>query len=311
VTRALLLAVACAACGRLEFGARDDAAPIDAPLDAAAPCRTWGAFSAPQLVENINAFGMGNDDWHPSLTADDLTLYFYSFRSATLADADIWRATRPAVGQPFAIPERVADVSSPSYDWSPNLTADGLSLVFASNRPGGTGDFDFYEARRPDPSASFDAIDELKALNTTLTEDTAWISPDGLRVYFSSNRGTSDDIWFASRVTRLAQFSSGQLLTELSTPSFRDQAPGLSADELDIFFSSARGTTGFDIWHATRLAIDQPFAPPQPIPILNSANDDFAPSLSHDGSELYYSYDALAGGGGDANIFVAKRACLD
>jgi Tol biopolymer transport system component len=311
VTRALLLAVACAACGRLEFGSRDDAAPVDAPIDAAAPCRTWGTFGAPQLVENINALGMGNDDWHPSLTADDLTLYFYSFRTTTTNDADIWRATRPAVGQPFGTPELVADVSSASYDWSPNLTADGLSLVFASNRPGGTGDFDFYEARRTDPAGAFDTIDELKSLNSTMTEDTAWISPDGLRVYFSSNRGVGDDIWFASRPTRLAAFSSGQLLTELSTPAFSDKAPGLSADELDIFFSSARGTTGFDIWHATRLASDQPFSPPEPIAILNSANDDFAPSLSHDGSELYYSYDALSSGGGDANIFVAKRLCLD
>jgi Tol biopolymer transport system component len=310
VTRTVVLVLACAACGRLDFAARDDAAH-DAPIDAA-PCRTWGAFAAPVFVDNINTLGIGNDDWHPSLTADDLTLYFYSFRQGG-SFSDIYRATRPARSQPFGTPELFTDVSTATAsEWSPNLTADGLSLLFSSNRTGGTGDYDFYEARRTTTAGPFDMIEELPALNSTMTEDSAWISPDGLRVYFSSNRGATDDIFRASRPSRLSSFTNVELATELNVDSTRDVAPSLSADELEIFFSSERaGGSGFDIWYSTRSSISQPFAPPITLPSLNSGQDDFAPSLSHDGSELFYTYDALSLGGGDANIFVAKRPCLD
>src|SRR5262245_27746277 len=63
---------------------------------------------------------------NPTLTGDLLDLFFTSNRSDMAAD--VWTAHRAAPGDPFDPPTLVAEVSSPTYETSPAVSVDGLSL---------------------------------------------------------------------------------------------------------------------------------------------------------------------------------------
>jgi WD40-like Beta Propeller Repeat len=68
------------------------------------------------------------------------------------------------------------------------LSDDGLTLYFASTRD---GDSDLFVARRASAQESFGAPQPLSDLNTGAEERMPWVSPDGARLYFVSNRATA------------------------------------------------------------------------------------------------------------------------
>jgi Tol biopolymer transport system component len=87
---------------------------------------------------------------HPSLTADGLELFFFSDRPGGNGSQDIWVATRPNTSVPFGNPVPVSQVNSPYDDRTPQITADGLRLYFASDRPDGNlGGQDVRTSGRP------------------------------------------------------------------------------------------------------------------------------------------------------------------
>jgi Tol biopolymer transport system component len=134
-----------------------------------------------------------------------------------------------------------------------------------------------------------------------------------LRVVFASNRGTSFDLYAADRPDRASAFANLRLLNDVNTLA-AEEKPALSADELEIVFSSDRPGTGMlDLWHATRPSVDQPFGPAEELTVLNGPSDEYAPYLSADGTRLYYSYNVeTTGGPDDADVWVAtrSRSCL-
>jgi len=81
----------------------------------------------------------------PNVSGDGLTLYFHRGGGAGL---DIFRATRPAIGASFGAPELVTELNSSSDDGDPSISADGRTMFFSSNRPGGFSGRDLYVAVR-------------------------------------------------------------------------------------------------------------------------------------------------------------------
>jgi Tol biopolymer transport system component len=77
---------------------------------------------------------------------DDLTIYFSGTTGAT---SDIFVASRPARDAPFGPASVVDELSDPAAaDLDPDLSADGSTMVFASDRAGGSGKADIYIATR-------------------------------------------------------------------------------------------------------------------------------------------------------------------
>ena len=103
-------------------------------------------FSTPQLVAELSSSAIDED---PTFTGDLLEVCFMSNRAGT---KDIWTSHRAAATDAWAPPVRVAELSSPSDDWGPALTPDGLAIWFATDRVGGRAQL--WRASRADPLRS-------------------------------------------------------------------------------------------------------------------------------------------------------------
>ncbi len=298
--RGLALAVVAMGCGRFGFapGAGDTRASGDA-------C-SFGPFSAPTpLPGGVNS---PTDDWGPILSDDQLTMYFYSQRASSPGSPDIWWSHRADTSSNFPAATEIVEVSTPGHDHFPRPTADELELFLTNDT---TGPFNVYVSVRQDRASVWGApalVPELVA--NTSTQGLA-ISRDGLRMVLESNFTSEYHLYSTSRADRGSAFAPIQWITELNS-SGRDRSPWLSADELEIYFSSNRpGTLGLlDIYRASRPSIDASWSTPENVTELNSTNDDYAPALSNDGTQLYYSYNSATSGGANADVWLATRSCL-
>ena len=73
---------------------------------------------------------------------------FYSERAGGAGANDIWTSTRTTVTAPWSTPVAVTALNTSFGEIHPALDLDGLTIYFASNRPGGSGGNDLYMATR-------------------------------------------------------------------------------------------------------------------------------------------------------------------
>jgi TolB protein len=108
-----------------------------------------GAAGASGVV-NYTAVNSTADDGAPVLSRDGLTLYFSSKRAGTGArgNDDIWVARRAVATDGFAAPTDVGELNSAAADGPRWLSADSCTLYFTSDRAGGLGGYDLYQATR-------------------------------------------------------------------------------------------------------------------------------------------------------------------
>jgi peptidoglycan-associated lipoprotein len=82
---------------------------------------------------------------HPSISSDELTLYFSSNMAGTIGGYDIWVATRSKKGKPFDEPVNLGSVVNTfDHDMYPSLENDS-TLYFASKGHVGLGGFDIFK----------------------------------------------------------------------------------------------------------------------------------------------------------------------
>lgn len=130
-------------------------------------------------------------DYMGSFAADG-TLYFSSKRDGGLGEGDLYRS-RP-IGDHFGPPENLGPgVNSASEDFGGTLSPDGQMLVFASDRPGGSGEWDLYVSalHHGDWQAPWNLG---PAINSTALDLYPGFSPDGRRFFFTSNRNGKMEI---------------------------------------------------------------------------------------------------------------------
>jgi Tol biopolymer transport system component len=93
-------------------------------------------------------------------------------------------------------------------------------------------------------------------------------------------------------------------------------SPKVSANGLELYFNSNRpgGSGGQDLWVSRRESPDAPWEPATNLgPVVNSAANEGAPSISSDGLELYF-HDWGAhrpGGAGETDVWLSRRASVD
>jgi hypothetical protein len=90
---------------------------------------------------NTSAF-----DARPYLRADGLLLFFESERPGGFGDIDLYMMRRATISDSWTEPMNLGPkVNSPSSDESGFLSADGSTLYFHSDRPGGYGGYDIWQ----------------------------------------------------------------------------------------------------------------------------------------------------------------------
>ncbi|MBN1363003.1 MAG: PD40 domain-containing protein [Sedimentisphaerales bacterium] len=247
-------------------------------------------------------------DEEPGLSADGLTIYYCSLRSGGSGNYDLWAITRATTQAPWGTPVNLGStVNSSSHDFSPDVSADGLSLYFGSDRPGGYGGYDIWVSRRDSTEDPWGAPANLGPMvNTSEPEGCPAISDDGREVYFWSGRagGYGDaDIWVARRPTAQDDWGAPENLGSAINGSTTELCCDITADNRCLVFVSTRsggyGGTYGDIWITTRRTIDDRWGPPMNAgPIVNSSTTDNGPFLSVGGSTLYFSSERPGGSGG-------------
>jgi Tol biopolymer transport system component len=137
-------------------------------------------------------------EFSPSLvtTIEGTWLYFSS--TGYDANMDLYVSERQRDGT-FGPPARIVELSTSADDRMPNVSRDGLTIVFVSNRtdlPGAVGGFDVYVSTRNSTADPWSAPVNLgPSVNTVEAESRPSLSADGRRLYF----GRLGDIWVATR----------------------------------------------------------------------------------------------------------------
>lgn len=136
-------------------------------------------------------------------TAEGVFLYFSSDGYPDSQGQDIY-VSRVADDGSVGPGRRVAELSTSADDRMPNVSADGLEIVFSSNRAGASPfDQDIYVATRPTTIAPWSAPQRLPqtAINTPGSETRASMSADGSRLYFGRRVDANDpgDVFVSTR----------------------------------------------------------------------------------------------------------------
>jgi hypothetical protein len=154
-----------------------------------------GAWSTPvNLGDAVNKPGGA---FAPCIAADGLSLFFASDRSGGFGGEDVWVTTRASLDDPWNAPMNLGPtVNSANNEAFPSISADGRVLFFCDHmavfRPGGQGGQDIWYSTRATPG---DPWEEPMNLGP-MVNGPAWdfrptITPDGLSLYFASDRDGS------------------------------------------------------------------------------------------------------------------------
>ncbi|MBN4051533.1 PD40 domain-containing protein, partial [bacterium AH-315-M05] len=90
-------------------------------------------------------------------------------------------------GYTWSAPVRLdSNINTPDWEGSVSLSADGTTLYFASEKPGGQGGRDIYVSSKIDDSTWAEAVNLGPVINTPYHDEAPFIHPDGKSLYFSS-----------------------------------------------------------------------------------------------------------------------------
>lgn len=294
---------------------------MDTPAAILTTGPEWGPWSQPVNLVSVNSPSVDNQ---PTLSRDELSLYFTSSRSGGLGGNDIWVSRRLSVDSAWGTPVNLgAPVNSSSNDQGPALSPNGLMLFFHSERAGGFGAQDIYVVRRTDATDDFNwgAPHNLGSeVNTTNFEASAFYLPqvdDGpVSLYFGRGPTSVDIDMYSIGFTPNGQtLGEAARVSELNYHSagVTDARPTVRADGKEvIFFSTRPGGFGLaDLWMSVRPNAHAPWSSPTNLGAsVNTEFVDRTPWLSADGRTLLFSSNR-PGGVGDSDIWMSTRERLD
>lgn len=191
-------------------------------------------------------------------------------------------------------------------DYGPSLAANDLLLLFSRKAATGGDVVELYFATRPSLSEPFGTPQKMDEFSGN-KDMTPIMSPDGLRIVFTSNRSGNWDLWHALRTNPNTSFGGLEAIPMINTGA-EEVRPWLSSDWLTIFFESNRDDgTGSDIWEAKRLGVDDLFSEPRKLAGINTAGNEGSPSFTADKLRLFYLSEDSANPGA-RRLFEAHRA---
>ncbi len=287
-------------------GGSDSTGSDDGEGSSGGELEPWprGPFGPAVRVDSLS-HDMFNDD-DPSLTGDWLEIVFASNRSGD--SEDLYSSIRLSVTDDWVPPQLITGLSTADAENTPEISSDGLVLMFASDRDftGGMDLFISYRTARDQawgdpvhlPELSSPELDIAPTLSFYL-DTLHWCSRRTDGVGFS-------DIWRADvrRVGGALVFGSPQIVPGINTLE-GECAMSASPDRLIMFYDSDREIDGaLRIWESSRASTEDPFDYGFVHDELTGATMvDIDPWVSADGHLIYWSSTR----DGNQDIYYAAR----
>ncbi|MEJ2703860.1 MAG: hypothetical protein P8Z79_15600, partial [Sedimentisphaerales bacterium] len=250
-------------------------------------------------------------DYSPDISVDGLELYFDSRRESDTKDVDIWVVKRETINDEWSKPENLGEfINSDEEDSHPNLSSDGLTLYFSSFSPEGMGGGDLWmttRATRNDPWGP--AVNLGPTLNNTEHQTAPSISADELELYFSYydpdlpeddpaqgfyvTRRESKDAPWGEPINLGPVINSWPCRWEIEISS-----DGLLLMWADYWDCEPRpgGHGETDICYSRRATKDSEWGEPVNLgACINTTSSEAGPSISPDGSMLYFQSNHCGG----------------
>ncbi|MBN1845128.1 MAG: hypothetical protein JW810_05555, partial [Sedimentisphaerales bacterium] len=173
----------------------------------------------------------------PWLSTDGLRMY-YTMDIA--GDRVMQLAERADTGSPWQHVRALTEIhAAGSDDNRPSLTADELTLFWASSRSVGSGiATSLWTAKRNSISEPFGNAVNLSELNLYANNSMPCIMPDGLTIYFLSCNTHPDQFYKATRISTQEPFGNIQALQLFDGSPFDGHAPFVTSDEQELYFYS-------------------------------------------------------------------------
>ncbi|MFC1603808.1 LamG-like jellyroll fold domain-containing protein [Planctomycetota bacterium] len=207
------------------------------------------------------------------------------------------------------------EINSPKDDFGPEISADGLVLYMATDRPGGKGDTDVWISTRPTKDDEWGSPVHLEGpLNTSYAIWEVGLTADGLQLYFSDGPFSAfmpgghgnGDTWVATRSSTSESFGPPVNMPAIINSDHAAWAD-ISPDGLELYITSHRtGSIGAcDIWMAKRASEDSPWGSPVNLGSdVNSGPPDQTPDICYDGLTLFW---AKGEGPDGMDLWMARR----
>ena len=171
------------------------------------------------------------------------------------------------------------------------MTADGLTIVFSSNRPGGLGSHDLWMATRTSFESPWsNPVNLGTAINTDAVEIHPILSADGKMLIFT-RFGNGVKTLVSTRSSSTSAWSPAVLH---ETNEGYQAAPDLTPDGRTLLVSrrkkvAAGGMSPHDLWIGRRSSLQAPWGEFSPVgPPVNTQEHESAGTLSNDGRLLIF-----------------------
>ncbi len=160
--------------------------------------KSGGSFSSPRPVEIVTVDTL-DIVGHPTVSGDELILYFSAERNGGFGGKDIWVSTRKSTNEPFGRPFNLGENINTAGDEVFPFLRNDTTLYFSSNGHGGMGGLDIFVSTIDTAGNWGQAVNLKYPMNSTSDDFAICFHPTQEKGFMSSNRGNNrgdDNIYY-------------------------------------------------------------------------------------------------------------------
>ncbi|MBN2514057.1 MAG: S8 family serine peptidase, partial [Sedimentisphaerales bacterium] len=265
----------------------------------------------------------------PSLTSDELMLFWQSLRPGGAGNHDIWTASRTSLDAPFENIRNLSEINLSNNDSAPFILPDGRTLYFSSSTRAGYESWcNIYKATRNHLSETFGNISLINypGYEINSSEYPSYVTPDENTLYFNNDNygvyhislqglatgyaasspcqsSNEHTLYYERYIPEISKtcvvqseiaensisFGREIVLEDLTSADINAKDPWISQDNLRLYFTEQTIAGPSMIKMAHRQDIHSPWSVETSFPELNSNGTASAPSLSADELMLVYT----------------------
>jgi len=203
-----------------------------------------GPFTEVKEISTLSYPGGGVS--YAWVSPDNLRMYYFYKQQTTRFRLAV--SKRESVSEPWQIGTDISELNALGDVINQSLSADEMTIVFNGQFSGRKGDYDIWVATRPDANAPFTNVTNLVEINSSAADVHPSISPDGLTLYFASNRNGTYQLFRATRNSLGVPFGDLEHLSFFDCPDCSFTYPFLSSDGKAFYFTKSIAGAPLDIW---------------------------------------------------------------